>query len=519
MKAAVLCSVAVAVAVAAMGGSVAGILPPPDRHYKFLMLLPVSSKSHRNMFLALADALADRGHKIVMVTNHPAVATHPNIHEIHHGLKHVNMTDMFNRGREMSGAYAHFQYFLPSMARDLYDVPSVKRLYEKRKEFDLIIVNHMFNEIVYPFVHEVPFITVATLSMDQRQSAVLGNVLNPSYAPSIQVGYAFPMSMWTRLKNVFFHFWLSFYWRKWAVVPSIQEEISAKFPDLPPLLEIERNQSLTLVNTHFSITTPVPLLPSQVEVGAMHCRPAKPLPQDLEAWITGAGSAGVIYFSLGSVAHGETLPPKYRQVFVEAFRRLPQRVLWKYEGELEGVSDNVRIRSWLPQQDILAHHNVRVFISHGGLLSLQESVYHNTPLLVLPIFGDQPKNGMFVENSGLGHMLVWEELTADSIVDALTDIVSSPRYKDKVAAMSASLRDQLTTPQERAVFWTEYVIRHRGAPQLRCPAAQLSWVEFLMLDVVGLLLLALLLLLFLVRQLLRGVSAALLGGGGKKKRD
>ena len=84
--------------------------------------------------------------------------------------------------------------------------------------------------------------------------------------------------------------------------------------------------------------------------------------------------------------------------------------------------------------------------------------------------------------------------------------------------MSASLRDQLTTPQERAVFWTEYVIRHRGAPQLRCPAAQLSWVEFLMLDVVGLLLLALLLLLLLVRRLLRAVSAALFGSSDKKKK-
>ena len=70
---------------------------------------------------------------------------------------------------------------------------------------------------------------------------------------------------------------------------------------------------------------------------------------------------------------------------------------------------------------------MKVFISHGGLLSMQESVYHSTPLLVLPIFGDQPKNGLFVENSGLGHMLVWEELTANTIVNALTDIVSSSR--------------------------------------------------------------------------------------------
>lgn len=56
-------------------------------------------------------------------------------------------------------------------------------------------------------------------------------------------------------------------------------QISAQFPDLPPLLEIEKNQSLSLLNTHFSISTTVPLLPSQVEVGAMHCRPAKPLPE------------------------------------------------------------------------------------------------------------------------------------------------------------------------------------------------------------------------------------------------
>ncbi|XP_063840610.1 UDP-glycosyltransferase UGT5-like isoform X2 [Scylla paramamosain] len=503
--------------VAALAGSAAGVLPPPEKSYKLLMLLPVSAKSHWNMFMAIAEALADRGHKVVMITNHPKASTHPNIHEIHHGLTHMELLNMFNKGKEMSGGLSSFDNFLPAMSWDLYKVPSVKQLYEKRKEFDLIIVNHMFNEIVYPFVHELPFITVATIAMDHRQSAVLGNVLNPSYAPNSLVGYRCPLSLWQRVKNTVIHSWLPFYWRKWAVVPRIQKEISAQFPDLPPLLDIERNQSLTLMNTHFSIATPVPLLPSQVEVGAIHCRSAKPLPQELESWLTGAGSAGVIYFSLGSVALGKTMPLKYRQVFLEAFRRLPQRVLWKYEGELQGASDNVRVRSWLPQQDILAHNNVKVFISHGGLLSLQESIFHVTPLLVLPIFSDQPRNGMFVENSDIGRVLVWDELTADRIVDALNDIISNTKYKENVARMSASLRDQPTTPQERAVFWTEYVIRHRGAPQLRCPAAQLSWVEFLMLDVVGLLLLALLLLLFLIRRLLRAVSAVLFSDHSKKK--
>lgn len=59
----------------------------------------------------------------------------------------------------------------------------------------------------------------------------------------------------------------------------ILRQISAQFPGFPSMLEIERNQSLTLMNSHFSLDTPLPLLPGQVEIGGMHCRPGKPLPQ------------------------------------------------------------------------------------------------------------------------------------------------------------------------------------------------------------------------------------------------
>ncbi|XP_063876156.1 UDP-glycosyltransferase UGT5-like isoform X1 [Scylla paramamosain] len=431
MKVLVLCVLA-----AALAANGAGILFPSERSYKILILHPYWARSHKNMMMAFAEALADRGHKIV-----------------------------------------------------------------------------------YPFLHEVTFITVATNGMDQRQSAIFGNVLNPSYAPNVLTTYPFPMSLWHRFKNMIMHLYLPLYWNYWAVVPMIQKELSAHFPDLPPLLDIERNQSLSLINTHFSIDTPIPLLPSQVEVGAIHCRPAKPLPQDLDSWIEGADSTstGVIYLSLGSVTPGNSIPAQYRQAFLEAFRRLPQRVLWKYEGELEGASDNIRISKWLPQQDVLGHRNVKVFISHGGLLSLQESIFHATPLLVLPIFSDQPRNAMFVNNSGVGRVLMWQEVTADKIVDALNDIITNSKYKENVVSMSASLKDQLTTPQERAIFWTEYVIRHKGAPQLRCPGAQLSWVEFLLLDVVGFLLLFLMVVMLLLYRLLKLVYATFIGRPSKIK--
>nr|XP_053656172.1 UDP-glucosyltransferase 2-like isoform X2 [Cherax quadricarinatus] len=394
--------------VAAVAGGAEGVLAPPERQYKILLLLPMSFRSHRTIFMSLAEALAERGHKVVMLTNHPKSSSHPNIDEVTHGLEYINdeNINMFNDRKQ---GYKIMRESIVRLARDLYDVPVVKELYLRRKDFDLIVVSSLFNEI------------------------------------------------------------------------------SAHFPDLPPLLDLERNMSMMFVNTYFSVGMPVPLLPSQVEVGAIHCRPANPLSQELESWITGAGSPGVIYFSLGSFTKFTNIPVQYRDVFVQAFRRLPQRVIWKYDGDLEDVPDNVMIRKWLPQQDILGHNNVKVFISHCGLLSMQEAIYHGTPVLAVPLFADQPSNSHFLTTSELGLSLVWEELTADKIVNGLNDIINDPKYQENVLRMSMQLRDTLMTPRELAVFWTEYVIRHRGAPQLRSPAAQLSWVEFLMLDVIFLL--------------------------------
>ncbi|XP_053649663.1 UDP-glycosyltransferase UGT5 isoform X3 [Cherax quadricarinatus] len=508
MKLMIYCAV-----VAAVVGSAAGKLSP-ERSYKILMLLPVGSRSHRNVFMPLAEALAERGHKIVMLTNHPKSSKHPNIYETTHALDIMkeDKVNMFDRRKTLTGPLSLMKTVLPTLARDLYEVPVVKELYERRKEFDLIVINHMFNEIAYPFLHECTFITLATPGMDPRQSAVLGNVLNPAYVP-VFIDFPKPMSIWHRFLNTLVHIGRVFIWDMWAIVPLIQKQISAQFPELPPLLELERNMSLTLLNTHFSIGMTLPLLPSQVEVGAMHCRPGNPLSQELETWITGAGSSGVIYFSLGSVTRSSSMPVQYRDIFIGAFRRLPQRVIWKYEEDLENVPDNVMISKWLPQQDILAHDNVRVFITHCGLLSMQESIYHATPLLAIPVAADQPKNSIFIKDSGLGEYLVWEELTEDMIVSTLTKIITDPLYKENVLRKSMLLKDQVTPPREAAVFWTEYVIRHRGAPHLRSPAAHLSWAEFLMLDIVFLLLLA----LFVLYYILRRILSAIYGSDGNTK--
>lgn len=92
------------------------------------------------------------------------------------------------------------------------------------------------------------------------------------------------------------------------------------------------------------------------------------------------------------------------------------------------------------------------------------------------------------------------------------------RYTQQVGQVSRTLQDQPQTPLERAVFWTEYVIRHRGAPHLRSPAASLSWTQFLMLDVLVLLILTGVITCCILCTTLRALVKVVMGTTGTKEK-
>ena len=71
-----------------------------------------------------------------------------------------------------------------------------------------------------------------------------------------------------------------------------------------------------------------------------------------------------------------------RKAFVNAFGSLKQKVLWKWETEeMPEKPDNLKLSKWLPQQDILGHPNTKLFISHVGQSSFQESLCHQKPMV------------------------------------------------------------------------------------------------------------------------------------------
>lgn len=76
------------------------------------------------------------------------------------------------------------------------------------------------------------------------------------------------------------------------------------------------------------------------------------------------------------------MPEEKRQMFLNVFAKLKQQVLWKWESEsMPGLPKNVKLSKWLPQQDVLGHKDIKMFITHCGGGSTEEAVYHGVPNL------------------------------------------------------------------------------------------------------------------------------------------
>jgi len=59
------------------------------------------------------------------------------------------------------------------------------------------------------------------------------------------------------------------------------------------------------------------------------------------------------------------------------------------------------------------------------------------------------------------------------------------------------------SPMDTAIYWTEYVIRHRGAPHMRTAGADLPLYQYLLLDVTAVLVTAILAVVYVIYFMLK----------------
>lgn len=118
------------------------------------------------------------------------------------------------------------------------------------------------------------------------------------------------------------------------------------------------------------------------------------------------------------------------QAIVSAFARVNLTVLCTWEGEFDSElvrPENVITRKWLPQNSVLAHPNVRLMITHGGLLSMTEATFHGIPVIGLTVNADQRLNVERAKVAGFARMIPYNRLTANVLHETIEEILADNR--------------------------------------------------------------------------------------------
>ena len=119
---------------------------------------------------------------------------------------------------------------------------------------------------------------------------------------------------------------------------------------------------------------------------------------------------------------------------------------------------------------------------------VQETLYHSTPIVGIPLGNDQKPNMMRAERRGYAVMLDWQTLDSTTFVAAINKAASDPEIKANMKRAHTLFTDEKESPQERAVWAIEYVMRHKGAQFLKPSSVSLAWYQYHLLDVFLLLL-------------------------------
>ncbi|XP_068085860.1 UDP-glycosyltransferase UGT5 [Anabrus simplex] len=460
-----------------------------------LALLNIPSPSIHLWNSVHLTALAERGHNVTVLSTRALKEPVPNhtdivlegIYEFLEQQEDYVMEDMSDMSPYT--LLALFTGWMKGFCQFSMENKGMKTLmnYPDDFKFDLIIFEPTSGECLLAVVKKFgspPVVAVSSFSHPHWLNEYIANPNHPAYTPHLFLTYTDHMTFFERLHNVIFYLYTNYMWHI-KTLPEIDEIVKRYLgPAGAVPTEELRKISMMFVNTHPSFDYPRPLLPSFIEIAGIHIKEPQPLPKDLQVFLDEA-KEGVIYFSLGSNVRSDKLQEDKRRALLEAFAQLPYKVLLKWESDtLPGQPKNVKVGKWLPQKDILAHPNVRLFITHSGLLSTQEAIYRGVPIVGIPFFADQQTNIHKAVMHGVGLKLAYKHITRETVLKAIRTVLDNPSYAKNMQELSVKFRDQIDNPLQRFIFWCEYVIRHKGAHHLRSAAMDLAWYQYLLIDVI-----------------------------------
>ncbi|XP_055303125.1 UDP-glucosyltransferase 2-like [Sitodiplosis mosellana] len=466
--------------------------------YNILAVLPTASKSHYYIGSSLMKGLAREGHQVTVISPFKEEIPIENFTEVflENFLAEFQRTLTVNNGKAFNNkhfwdAILTFYEAGKLIANWSLSSQNLHNFINTKHHFDVVVVDVCFSDHFLGFGQHfnAPIIALSSFGASKLTTDLVGSPNFASYVPHTLNPYTDRMSFWQRIYNSL-TFWFEDIAMPYYFLSEQQKVMEKLFPNTtnwPSLDEIRRNVSLVLLNTHTTIGTPRPYAPNMIEVGGMQIETEiVPLSPEIQTFLDEAND-GAIFVSLGSNVLLTKLPRGQLEVITGAFSGYPNhRILIKSDEHIVIPShkeSDVLVEPWFNQQSILAHKNIKLFVTHGGLLSITEAIYFGKPVVGIPFFFDQSMNAQLSEQKGFGISIPIETLTADRISTAVRKVLSEPSYAENAKIISSRFRDQPLFPLELGMHWVKHVAKNKGAPHLRSVAVDLPFYKLYNLDV------------------------------------
>eukprot|EP00112_Aurelia_sp_Birch-Aquarium-sp1_P021601 Seg586.10 transcript_id=Seg586.10/GoldUCD/mRNA.D3Y31 product="2-hydroxyacylsphingosine 1-beta-galactosyltransferase" protein_id=Seg586.10/GoldUCD/D3Y31 len=395
--------------------------------------------------------------------------------------------------------------------------------------------------------HKLPLVFLSPFGhLPGCMADTLGNIENPSYVPTFvstslfeRIGLPQKMNFLQRSFNLMSNI-ISKILRDMVTVPLLRP-LTRKYSS-KTILELWQKTALVLIPMDYSVEYPRPELPHVKMIGPLTTEDSKsPIPKSFGKILHNSKS-GVIVVSFGITSRlnsydafrileglvrtGYTIIWKYNTEKISALlnkydpqnQRFPvsrqqiicqskteecqfcenqaktvnrsikcttlcNKTTCQVESNIFKIGKQVHVFNWLPQQRLLQHSKTKLLITHCGLNSLYEALYHNTKVLCIPLFGEQFDNAGRVVSRGIGKAITLADLTANSLKENILQLITDKTYAVNVGKVSRRLRRSKQSPVETAAYWVEYVLAEKGDMTFLRPP-QLPYHVYFSVDII-----------------------------------
>ncbi|CAI5452865.1 unnamed protein product [Caenorhabditis angaria] len=494
--------------------------------YKVLVFNPAFGASHSNFLGKISDILIDAGNDVTMV-----IPTYMDSKKGYVGSKKVEKIirigqdpralQMMREGgaeeimkKQIWKLGSDMMMFLPMIKNFTicsgYQCEYIMAQTEiienlKNQHFDLAIIESLYI-CGFAFLEKIGVknvINAESILYQDTLKYVLGEPASTSYYPGLFSPQTDNMGIVDRMKNTA-GLMFSYYF----TIARYNAELEAINSTRTWFYYLD-NIAFNMVNSNPYLDYPSPVLPKTVFIGGMQVNTDRKQTKLSKEWddVLNLRKTTVLV-SFGSNAYSSDMPDEFKAAFIKVFESMPETTfIWKYEIENATLVDhlpNVKLTTWMPQNDLLADERLTLFVTHGGLGSSVELAYQGKPSVVIPLMADQPRNAHMLTRHGGAVQLDKQQLSdSEAIRKAITTVLNNPKISENAKRLSTILQSQPNKPKEVVLKHCNFAVEFGPLETLNSKGRLLNFFQFHSIDIIAILIFAVLVIFFILHLIIK----------------